>query len=403
MSMSLRVSSLVLAGSLAVWASTVCGQAPTAPPSATPPATAAATAARPARPGTVTAHVLNIRARPGQQYEVIGKFKKDDPVQVVGEAEGWYEVLVPPTVEAWIAMRFIDAANKITADRVKVHSGPGAIFSIYGFVKKGDIVKKLGEPTADGWQKFEALPGLSAWVSREFVAVKVPGDTSGSVVKPADEKAAGTAAAARPPPAPDVPAKAATGGGDQTEAATAAGAEEAVVTPPPPAQVPEKAAPVVTAVKPVPAVTPAAPATATAPKPVVAPTVPVKTGPTLSDTLAGGRPATDAATTVNTTRKGEPLAVPASGKGVKTGTTTVTRDGVLTSLKEQASAAATHLLSKHVGNTLYPECYIILGKDTNAKLQDWENRNVRVFGRELWYPNWKRPVLEVSGIEPLAQ
>ena len=103
-------------------------------------------AARPARAGTVTVNSLNIRARPGVQYEVIGRFLQNEKVQAVGEMEEWMEVGVPPTAEAYVVGRFISADNKIAADRVRVHSGPGVVFSTYAYARKGDVVKKLGEP-----------------------------------------------------------------------------------------------------------------------------------------------------------------------------------------------------------------------------------------------------------------
>lgn len=400
----------------------------------------AAEETRTTRHGTVSANVLNVRARPGQQYEVIGKFKKDDPVQIVGEAEGWYEVLVPTTAEAWIAARFINAEAKISVDRVKIHSGPGAVFSTYGFVGKDVVVKRQGEPTADGWQKIEAPADAAAWVGRDYVVLA--GETGAAAAPKTGEAgpaaapttATGAATATATPATPEVkPAAAA----DQTEAATAAGADEAAPAAeakptaetkpagePKPAATPVPAvveaaaapAPVAAAKPPALEIKPrltvmGAPAVAAPPPPVFAPpTVAAPAlaatpepsaakprGPVISDTLAGLPPIGAGPKSGNVAHP-EPVAVPTNANAVITNGAVVTREGLVTALKEQSSTAATHLLSRRLNNTLYPDCYLISRK---LSLKDWEQRNVRVFGREVWYPNWKRPVLEVTGIQNL--
>jgi hypothetical protein len=77
----------------------------------------------------------------------------------------------------------------------------------------------------------------------------------------------------------------------------------------------------------------------------------------------------------------------------------VMREGTLTSLKSQGSRACTHLLSVRMEDTLYPVCFLVSSK---VSLEEWEGQRVRVHGREIWYPGWKRPVIGVVRVQRLA-
>ncbi|MFA4944843.1 MAG: SH3 domain-containing protein [Lentisphaeria bacterium] len=347
------VTSLLLLSLLVGWgagAQEAKKAVPTTPPAAAPAVPAVPVAAK------VSTSSLNIRARPGLTYEVIGKFKLGDAVMVTGELDDWYAVQVPPTVDAWVSASFLDAAGKVMADQLKVRSGPGIVFNAYAMVKRGDPLKKIGDPSADGWQRIAAPAGATAWVSKRYVtldnlAAAIPGvkETVSSIATPDEARAAA---------APE--------GGDQTEAATAAPA-------PVPAPAPEKA-PAATAAKPE-AAMPAAKPAETGASPAVAVPAPAPVPGT-----AEGTPVPAAAVPA-------PAAIPAT-----------LRDGVLTALKEKATAAASHLLSTRAGDKLHPQCYLISGK---LNLNDWEGKIVRVYGREVRYATWRLPVIEVTGIQSL--
>jgi hypothetical protein len=74
----------------------------------------------------------------------------------------------------------------------------------------------------------------------------------------------------------------------------------------------------------------------------------------------------------------------------------IMKEGVLISLKSQASELASHVLCMRVGTTAYPVCYL---KSTRLDLTEWENREVRVYGRELRLPGWSLGVLHVHSIQ----
>jgi len=152
------------------------------------------------RGGTVTANVLNVRAKPATHYEVIAKLDEGDRVQVVGESETWLQILVAADAKAYVAARYVSADGKISGDRVRVHSGPGLVFTTYAYVSESDTVECIGEPKNE-WQQIAAPKGSSAWVSREFIELDPlpppPEDT--------DQQSAVAGTDTDPAPADDVP------------------------------------------------------------------------------------------------------------------------------------------------------------------------------------------------------
>lgn len=369
--------------SAAVPAPAAVAPAPAAVPAPAAASAAAAAPAKPAvaRPAKVTTNVLNIRARPGLQYEVIGKFKMGDAVQVMGELEEWYEVQVPASAEAWVSARFLDADGKVMADRLRVHSGPGVVFNTYAFVKRGDTMKRQGEASVDGWQKIEAPAGATAWVNKKFVTL----DSGAGAVPKVKEVVAmmGGGEAVETGKA----------GGDQSETATAAPAPEK----PAPAPAPDAAKTGV--VKPDAASPAAAPAEGAAvPKPEAAkPVTPAVPPPAEKKTeSAPAVPAVPA-------KPAPTPAAPSAAKEVTPPTvapaapgTVIAKEGFVKSLENQASASATHYLCIEEGRNLVPVCYLVSKK---LSLKEWEGQNVRLYGREIWNPGWKRPVLDVTGIQ----
>ena len=144
------------------------------------------------RVGVVTATTLNIRAKPARHFEVIGQIRKGDEVQVVDENDEWVQILVNAQAKAWIAARFIGDDMAVTADRVRVHSGPGLVFTTYAYTEKGAKVTPVGPPV-DGWQQIEPPDGAAAWVSRAYVQIAPPPEpeqlepTEQTVVAQADD------------------------------------------------------------------------------------------------------------------------------------------------------------------------------------------------------------------------
>ena len=313
------------------------------------------------RKGTATAATLNVRARPGTMYEVVAKLTQGAPVEIVGEQEGWYEIRPPADTEAWVAMRYLDVQGKVTGDEVYVRSGPGAIFSAFGKLTTGEVVERVGAP-ADEWQRIEAPPQATVWVSSQFIKVEPP-----------------------PPPPPPPP----------------------VVTPPAPAPVAESA-------KPLPP-TPAPPVFQPQPRPVQPPAsvvrpkeTPVKPeiakapppkGPIMVDDRFIeylDEPSPDVFAFVPPVGDRTPAGDAETARAAKDSDPSVTFTGVVIPLKEKKNAFATHVLARLDGRKAIPHCYL---RTRLFALDDWNYHEVRVYGKRIDYPGWKWPVIELNGIQ----
>jgi hypothetical protein len=401
--------------------------------------------------GIVTANILVVRARPAPHYERIGQFARGDKVIIVGANADWYEVRVPADTRAWIAAQYLNEAGTVSADLVRLHSGPGLVFTTFCMAKQGDKLDVLGPPV-DGWQQVRAPADASAWISRIYVRTLDPEPVAAPAVTPPPEPKAEAPAAApvavvppaeaktEPPPAPEVapaPAAVAPAAEAKTEPPAAAPvavapAAEAKTEPPPAPEVapaPAAVAPAAEAktepppapeVAPAPvAVAPAAeakteppPAPEVAPAPAaVAPAAEAKTEPPAAAPLAPLAPtpaAPQAATSAAPApAAAAPTATPATAAapGAEAGPVSaapapeapiIMREGVLLSLKSQASELASHVLCRRVDTTAYPVCYL---KSARLDLTEWENREVRVYGSELRLPGWSLAVLHVHSIQ----
>ncbi len=71
------------------------------------------------------------------------------------------------------------------------------------------------------------------------------------------------------------------------------------------------------------------------------------------------------------------------------------REGKVVSLKDQASEVATHVLMQKTGADFVPVCYL---HSSLLNMRDWENDSVRIYGTEIWFKGWRRPVVEVNGV-----
>ena len=380
----------------------------------------------PPRKGKITAGLLNVRARPGTRYEVLCQLKEHEGVSVLSQQDDWVEVQLPPRAKAWIAERFVDGDGVVTGDRVRVHSGPGLVFTTYAHVNKGDRVERQGEPE-NRWQRIDAPVPSSGWVSAEYVKVEEP---PAPEPEPAAQTPKAAAAAAdaggfpgtrdspsdiQAPPGLGFKAPPMAGGMEDAVIRGAPGVGVAPVAPDPddPKRAPLKHG----AAEADRGASGAAPEGA-APAVAGDKAAPGKAGVSVGDEQAGSTPEAraekEAAVETRAAQEAERASVPlppTGGDGPKeTGQVPeqdasalqpreVAREGVVLALERgQVSEAATHVLSKRIQNTFYPVCYLRCRHEA-VDLGEWEFRDVRVYGRELWYPGWEKAVVDVTGIQ----
>ena len=422
------------------------------------------------RTGVVRAGVLNVRARPGTRYEVVCQLREGEEVVIMDETDEWYEILVPARASAWVAERFVAAGGRITGDRVRVHSGPGLVFTTYAYVNTDDRVTVLNE-VRNGWQKIEPPKGATAWVSSRYVdAEAVPDPEEMKTVGVAAEEAAETdeEAAAAPDTASAAPVAGAEdrpavvrkdgvasaeqgradsesdsaaeektaaaqedGPADAVAEAGAAAEEDAVdadmpegpesdapaapgdreersedaeraqaeAAPPDGTEAEDAAAAAPDASGGEPEREEAGTADATAEAAKAADDadegqtgeeeIPGQADASLADPPPAGAPPDESPS--GTTPTGEEAEETTQDEVVR-------REGLVMELDNPAPGVATHTLSVRMHDTLYPVCY--LNCESGAiDLSDWELQPVRVYGREVRYPGWQRPVLEIHGIQ----
>lgn len=327
------------------------------------------------RIGTVTGTVLNVRARPARHYEIVAQLRLGDEVRIVDETDEWYEIVLTIQAKAWIAARFVGADGAVTGSRVRVHSGPGLVFTTFAYVNKGDKVELLGE-AVNGWQRIAPPASSTAWISKGFVDVPEPVVPEVAVTEPeaTGEKTAEEPSTTAAETTEETPVAA-----DTTVAVSDAAAENVATGK-------EQETPTGEATEESPAgesetvtVSSAAATTTTA-----ADTA--DTAALSAETVEGG--------TGETAAEEEMTVVPAPLPKYRP--RPIIKDGIVLSLRHAATEAASHVLTMRVGFTCYTICFL---QSQDLDFREWEQREVRVQGDELWYRGWQRPVIRVSSIQ----
>jgi len=122
--------------------------------------------------GTITATRLNVRARPGTQYEVVCQLLRDAKVQVVARNDEWVGIVAPAETRAFVPNRALDG-DTINTDNTRIYAGPGAVFSDFNRVHKGEriVIRRRQD---DKWTQVEPPPGSVVWVHSRFVEMPEP-------------------------------------------------------------------------------------------------------------------------------------------------------------------------------------------------------------------------------------
>jgi len=120
--------------------------------------------------GVITADHVNLRAGPGQSYEVLQKLSKGTPLQVLERKDSWYGVRLAPDVSVYVHERFLrwhEAGAQVQGHRVHVRAGAGQAFTSMGFLGSAQQVKvrrRMGE-----WVEIEPPDFCRGWVNKAYV------------------------------------------------------------------------------------------------------------------------------------------------------------------------------------------------------------------------------------------
>lgn len=116
--------------------------------------------------GIVTANKLNIRVKPGTNYEVVAQANKGEKLEILQHQDEWYEVVAPADTKVWVAAAFIE--NGVVKKAVHLRSGPSVAFSAFRLAETGEPLKIIDKSRKD-WYQVEPPKGLTAWTNAKYV------------------------------------------------------------------------------------------------------------------------------------------------------------------------------------------------------------------------------------------
>jgi N-acetylmuramoyl-L-alanine amidase len=126
---------------------------------------------------TITATNLNVRGGPGLSYSVVSKVNKGEKYPILTQEGDWIKIGLSAGREGWVAEWFTskvasDAVNPsattgiVTADSLRVRTGPGTSHSLAGSLRNGQTVTII--ETTGSWMKIK-VASLEGWVSKEYI------------------------------------------------------------------------------------------------------------------------------------------------------------------------------------------------------------------------------------------
>ena len=115
---------------------------------------------------------VNVRAGPNTNFEKIDKLSKGSRVVVLGRSYEWYKIQPLATTKSYIRSDYLSVIKGggiavVLGDNVNVRSAPKSDAASLGEVKKGVLVKILGQ--ANGWSSLAPVAGTAAWVHQDFL------------------------------------------------------------------------------------------------------------------------------------------------------------------------------------------------------------------------------------------
>ena len=121
--------------------------------------------------GTVTKDGVNVRSGASVNFESLYQAKTGDKVVVRAKSYYWYQIDLPSEVEVFISQKYVkadtDGCGEVTGNRVNVRAKPGERYTIIGQVKKGQEVKITGS-TGD-WFSIRVPDSCRGWIHESFV------------------------------------------------------------------------------------------------------------------------------------------------------------------------------------------------------------------------------------------
>ena len=146
--------------------------------------------------GVVTADVLNARQRPSVKAPVMFRLKKGDAVRVISvEENNWMAISLPENAPVYVSEAYVVGGKALR--NVKMYSGKGRNFPVWGELAKGEAVK-LVDDRGYGWVRIVPPESLKAYVCTLYVKVENKPEAKQVEAKPEDKAEGKKAEAAKP-------------------------------------------------------------------------------------------------------------------------------------------------------------------------------------------------------------
>ncbi len=143
-----------------------------------------------ANQAVIKGNIVNLRAGPGTENQIVGTAMKGETIQVLGRQGDWLKASKGGTV-CWVAGWLVDYKDPaagdlpsgsdlviINANQVNIRSGPGATYPVLAMYDKGSRFKMLGQ--SSGWYKIELDNGQTGWVAGWLAVLQKEQATSGN-------------------------------------------------------------------------------------------------------------------------------------------------------------------------------------------------------------------------------
>lgn len=152
------------------------------------------TAAFAADYGMVTTDVLNFRAGPGTNYEIIGQLRRGEVVRIIGNGgNNWVEIVYNDR-QGYVSLAYLNVRSDdetdrgsvnrtaqdgyVTASALNMRSEPSVDSSVLRVLGNGQGVSVI-EDLGNGWSRI-SVDGQNGYVSNSYIAI---GQASGSSAK----------------------------------------------------------------------------------------------------------------------------------------------------------------------------------------------------------------------------
>lgn len=121
--------------------------------------------------GMVTKDGANVRAGSNTNFESLYQAKKGEKIIVQGKVYSWYKIALPKDKTCFISAKYVKATGVdigiVEANRVNIRAKPGENYTIIGQARQGETVKISGK--SDGWYAISPLDNCYGWIHEKLV------------------------------------------------------------------------------------------------------------------------------------------------------------------------------------------------------------------------------------------